>query len=341
MDTAVTRILDANVNRAREALRVIEDYARFECDDADAAAAVKHCRHRLRRIVELVGGDALLAARDITNDVGTTIKTGGELERAASADVVRAAFARAQEATRVLGEYAKLVSAQAAALAEEIRYDTYELEQRVILRGDIRARLRNVRLYVLVTADLCSAEWPAAAEAALRGGATCVQLREKSLPDGELLRRARQLRELATQYDALCMINDRPDIARLAGADGVHVGQGDLGVAEARRVAGAQMLVGKSTHNPEQFAAALVEQPDYIAVGPMYPTSTKPQGHVAGPELLAHARERTELPLVAIGGIDAENAGALLAGGASCVAVCSAIIGARNVEAAARAFGGV
>ena len=339
-DAEILRILDVNVNRAREALRVIEDYARFVLDDADAAGAVKCCRHELRAVITAAGADAVLAARDIGGDVGRDLKTAGELRRASTEDVVRAAFGRLSEAARSLGEYGKVVSDAAAAAAETLRYRCYELEQRIVLRGGLRRRLRDVRLYVLVTEALCRRPWLETAAAAIRGGAGCLQLREKQLSDRALLERARQLRKLTSAHGVLLAINDRPDIARLAHADVVHIGQDDLAVPEVRRIAGTGMLVGKSTHTLAQFEAALGEEPDYLAVGPMFPSATKPQEHIAGPETLAAARSRTDLPLVAIGGITPENAGQIKAAGANCIAACAAVIGAEDVEGAARALRG-
>lgn len=338
MQAEALRILDANVNRAREALRVIEDYARFALDDADAALAAKRCRHDLRRFVTEAGGQTLLAARDIAGDVGRDVKTGSELQRDTLEDVVRAAFARFGEAARALTEYGKLVSPTAAQTAETLRYAAYELEQRVVLRGTLRARWRRVRLYVLITEALCRRDWFETAAAAIRGGAGCLQLREKHLTDRELLRRARRLRELTARHDVLLAVNDRPDLARLARADAVHVGQDDVSVADARRIAGTGLLVGKSTHTLSQFEAAVREEPDYIAVGPMFPSGTKPQGHVAGPQTLAEAARRTSLPLVAIGGITPENARAIIQAGGRCLCVCAAVVGSPDPEEAARAL---
>ena len=338
MDEEVLRIIDVNVNRAREALRVVEDYARFGRDDADAASAAKRCRHELRSLVQAVGEDALLAARDIISDVGRDAKTTEELHRGSAEDVVRAAFARASEAARTLGEYGKLVSPAVAAGAETLRYCCYELQQRVVLRGALRQRMRSLRLYVLVTEALCRRPWLEATIAAIRGGAGCVQLREKQTDDRELLHRARRLRDLTAEHGVLLAINDRPDIARLARADIVHVGQDDLSVPEVRRIAGAGVLVGKSTHTVEQFEAALAEEPDYLAVGPMFPSETKAQDRLAGPAMLAAVRPLTELPLVAIGGITPQNAAQVAAAGASCIAACSGVIAADDPEAAARSI---
>lgn len=357
---AVQRLLDANLNRAREALRVCEDYARFLLDDAAAAAELKALRHALTAVrasldvntsrpaaagLHLPGeaglddsgaGGSLLAARDVGGDVGREIKTESELRRADARQVVAAAFARFGEAARSLGEYGKLVDAQAAAECERLRYLAYELEQVLLARGDLRQQMRAVRLYVIITGQAASGDWLAAAEAALRGGARCLQLREKTLSDGELLRRAARLRELTRRHGALLIINDRPDIALLAHADGVHVGQEDLPVAAVRRVVGADRLVGKSTHTAAQLEAALAERPDYVAVGPMFASMTKPGVVIAGPGLAEVAVRRTELPVVAIGGITAENVGQVRAAGVKCVCACAGVVGTQDVEQAAR-----
>ncbi len=337
-DPDILRVLDANLNRCRETLRVIEDYARFVLNDHDSAVAAKTVRHGLQQIVHLLGADELLSARDILNDVGQDAKLAEELERRSPAAVLRAAFGRLGEATRVLGEYSKLVAARAAAAAEQLRYRGYDLEQRFLLRGDARQRFQRVRLYVLLTEALCRRPWLETAAAAIHGGAWCLQLREKGLHDGELLRRALQLRELTHAHNVLLAINDRPDIAKLAAADIVHLGQTDLPVRLARRVAGPQMLVGKSTHTVEQLVAAAEEEPDYLAVGPMFPSATKPQEHIAGPQMLAEARRRVTLPLLAIGGLTRRNVVVAWDAGASCVAVCSAVISADDPTAAAEAL---
>ena len=253
-------------------------------------------------------------------------------------DVVRAAFGRLTEAARSLGEFGKLHAAQAAAAAERLRYRAYELEQRVVLRGRLRQRFRAVRLYVLLTESLCRRPWRETLAASVRGGARCVQLREKTLPDGELLQRARELREWTRERGVLLAINDRPDIARLVGAEIVHVGQDDLAVADVRRIAGGHILVGKSTHTVEQFRAALAEDPDYLAVGPMYDSPTKPQPLIAGADTLKAVRPLTDLPLVAIGGLTPTNIEPVVFAGANALAVCGGVIGADDPECAARQY---
>lgn len=330
------RILDANLNRAREALRVLEDYARLGLEDASLSTAAKSLRHELAAAVQQAGMTGLIAARDIVGDVGRSIIGEGEYERASLADVVVAAGKRLTEALRVIEEVGKIQSASFGTAVERIRYRAYDLERRLAARIHPRTAFDRVRLYVLITESLCAGDWLATAEGALSGGADAVQLREKHLADGELLDRAKRLARVCHDRGALCLINDRADIAALAGADGVHVGQDDLAVVDARRVVGEDRIVGVSTHSVEQARTAIAASPDYVAVGPMFETTTKSIERIAGPGLWTAARGETSLPLVVIGGICGENAETLLKLGCRCICVCQAVVGAPDAASAAR-----
>jgi thiamine-phosphate pyrophosphorylase len=337
MNTDTLRILDANFNRAREALRVIEDYARFTLNDDALTAETKTLRHELTAGVrEHLPDRELLRARDTPGDVGTAFTTASEQRRGSAREAVAAAAKRLAEALRVLEEYGKTVSPAFAAGIETLRYRSYTLEARVLLRGARHARMRDARLYVLITEKLCHGNWLETTRQTTDAGADCIQLREKDLPDGELLRRAQAVAAICRETNTLFFVNDRPDIARLADADGVHLGPDDLPVAAARRIVGQELLIGLSTHAPAQVDDALRQAPDYVAVGPMFESTTKPQQHIAGPELLRYATERTELPLVCIGGINETNAAQLLGIGRPCLAVCSAIIAHPDPAAAVR-----
>ncbi|MCP4590520.1 MAG: thiamine phosphate synthase [bacterium] len=330
------RILDANLNRAREALRVLEDYARLGLDDAALSGAAKTLRHRLASALQEAGLTELICARDISGDVGCGLIGDGEYDRRSLADVVTASGKRLTEALRVIEETGKTKSPAFGAAVEQIRYSAYDLERRLARRLASRRAFDGVRLYVLLTEALCAGEWKATAEAAIRGGASALQLREKHLSDRVLLDRARWLTGLCHEREVICLINDRPDIALLAGADGVHVGQDDLAASQARRILGSDGIVGVSTHTVEQARNVLPEEPDYLAVGPMFATRTKSTGLPVGPELWRAVRSETSLPIVAIGGIHAENGPQLLKLGCCCLCVCQAIIGTTDVEAAAR-----
>jgi len=338
-DPAVARLIDANFNRAREAIRVLEDAARFILDDAPLTERAKGLRHDLTAAVRsLPQADRMIVFRDTPADVGTAITHDAEQHRAGTLTVVDAAAGRLTEALRALAEYGKLLDPAVAERIEQIRYAAYDLHKALTLRLRPKATWQRVRLYVLITEELCSGDWLEVARAAIEGGADCLQLREKHLSDAELLRRARKLADLCHAHGVLCIVNDRPDIARLAGADGVHLGQDDLPVREARKVVGPDAIIGKSTHNLDQALAAAAESPDYIAVGPMFASATKPQEHIAGPATLGEVTEKLNLPVVAIGGITPENLEQVLQAGAKCVAVCQAVIAQPDPAAAAAAF---
>ncbi len=336
MEPAVARIIDANANRAREALRVVEEFVRFELDDAWLSSALKSLRHDL---ASALGCDALggvIRCRNIVSDVGRTVRTASEYDRADSREVVTAAMKRLTEALRSLEEYAKTVDANCAHAIEWLRYRAYEVERSVAIRIDARDWFRDRRLYVLITESLCSGDWLATARSVIDGGADCLQLREKSLPDRVLLERTRALATVCRESGVLLFVNDRPDIARLGGADGVHVGRDDLSVAEARRIVGPRLIVGCSTHSLAEARAAMADAPDYIAVGPMFASETKPREDIPGPALLAAVCAETSLPIVPIGGINHGTFDAVMQAGARCVCVCSAVISQPDAAAAAR-----
>ncbi len=332
----LVRLLDANFNRAREAARVLEDAARFLLDDALLSQAAKQLRHQLSAAVHSLPVAASLSfSRDTPGDVGTAMTAPAEQHRASSVDVVDAAFGRLGEALRALEEYSKLLDPAVAERFKQIRYDSYTLHSRLIRRLRPKAGVERLRLCVLITEELCRGDWMTVAEAALAGGADCLQLREKSLADGELLRRARAVAGLCRRYEALFIVNDRADIAVLAGADGVHVGQRDLPIDAVRRIVGPDLIVGKSTSTLQEAIAAAAEGPDYIGIGPVFPSLTKPQERISGVETLRQVAAQVKIPLVAIGGITPENASDVLAAGAYGIAVCQAVIARPDVRAEA------
>lgn len=335
-DGRILRLLDANANRAREALRVVEDYARFVLDDGSTTEALKALRHDLAAATRAFVAEAILH-RDTPNDVGTGISTDGERVRAGLADVVTAAGKRLGEALRAIEEFLKTLSPADAARVEQIRYRFYDIEHRLAFALRPAARgFAGIRLYVLVTQSLCRIPWLDAAEQAVLGGADCLQLREKELEGGELLQRAKQLVALCRRHGIACVINDRPDVAILAGADGVHVGQGDLPARDARRIVGPGRVVGVSTHNLEQAKRVVADGADYIGVGPVFRSPTKPRDFTAGLEYArAVAQSLPHVPAVAIAGITAANVDEVLATGVRAVAVSSAVLAAGDVRAAA------
>ncbi len=177
-------------------------------------------------------------------------------------------------------------------------------------------------------------------EAALRGGATCVQLREKELDRETFLREALELKPVCARYHAPLLINDDVELAIESGADGVHVGQGDADAAETRKRIGPDRLLGVSAHTVEQALRAQRDGADYLGVGAVFPTGTKKDAGAMSRETLRAICEAVSIPVVAIGGVKRDNLGALADSGVDGVAVVSAIFAAADVEEAARELRG-
>jgi thiamine-phosphate pyrophosphorylase len=203
------------------------------------------------------------------------------------------------------------------------------------LARERRERLRRARLYLVIDAEPAERVLPGA----LEGGVDIVQLREKSASDEEIVSAGRRLRTLCDEHGALLIVNDRADLALECGADGVHVGQDDDPLREVRDVVGADLLVGISTHSPEQVEMGLGSIADYLGVGPVHATPTKPGREPVGLELVRYAAAHgAAKPWFAIGGIDADNAPAVAEAGASRIAVVRAIRDAADPRAVAAAL---
>jgi thiamine-phosphate pyrophosphorylase len=330
------RIIDAAANRAREGLRVMEDYARFALDDSHLTRRLKECRHLLREALAALPAENLLRSRETEADVGTRISTQSETVRQSPLDVAQAACKRVQEAVRSLEEFGKLWSTTSAAQLERLRYTIYTLEKALLLTDVSSRALADRRLYLLATESACPHGLGPAVRGALAGGVGMVQLREKELPERRLIDLGRRVREWTHETGALYIMNDRADLAVVTEADGVHVGQEELSVKEARSIVGPHRLVGVSTHTIEQARRAVLDGADYIGVGPVFPSSTKAFESLAGLELVREVAAEISLPWFAIGGINEENVNLVVEAGARRIAVSNAILSAEDPEMAAR-----
>ncbi|MDR1519154.1 MAG: thiamine phosphate synthase [Planctomycetota bacterium] len=340
------RIMDANLNRAGEALRTAEEYARFILESPGLSARAKALRHDLARagaawMAALPAAGRPPAGRDIAGDVGAAIREPDETGRADARAVARAALRRAAEALRVLSEYGKIADPAAAAGFEEIRYGVYALEPAMLADAGARGVLARARLYVLITGALCSTDPLAAAREAVDGGADAIQMREKEMEDGEFLRLASAMNEICRRRGALFIVNDRPHIASLIGASGVHGGQGDLPPHLARRLLGHEKIVGVSTSAPELAEKALAAGADYIGVGPVYETGTKPHRRAVGLEYVSWAANWGKLPFFAIGSINRDTIRSVVEAGARAVAICTAITRSRDIAGETAFFKGL
>lgn len=322
------RILDANLDRAREGLRILEEWCRFGLNDGELTEKIKHFRQTL-------GGwhsDPIRQSRDTPGDPGTGLSHPQEEQRDTLQTVVQVNCCRVQEALRVLEEYGKLHSVDMASGAKQMRYQLYTLESQ-LLGHTLRQRLVKARTY-LVTSP--SEQLVAIVEAALKGGVDIVQYREKSADDEIRLQLAAQLKDLCHRYHSLFIVNDRVDIAAAVGADGVHLGQQDLPMEAARRILGPLPIVGRSTTNPAEMDRAIKEGADYIGVGPVYATPTKPGKAASGYEYIRYAVDNAPMPWFAIGGIDLTNVAAVREAGAPGVAIVRAIMQADDPAQATR-----
>jgi thiamine-phosphate pyrophosphorylase len=339
---SVLRLLDANLDRAREGLRVVEDWCRFGLDRADLVARLKDLRQRLG----LLHADRYKQARHTASDVAAGMGHPAQSQRQQPAAVVAANCGRVQEALRVLEEFGRGDDPLLASEAAAIRYALYDLEVDLLRAGaagnERRAQLQSCRLY-LVTSP--SPRLEGVVEAALEGGVRLVQYRAKEgslAPDGEpitdavRLQQAQALRQLCNRHGALFLVNDRIDIAQAVDADGVHLGQGDLPPALARQLLGPEKLIGRSTHALSQLRQAVTDGCDYVGVGPVNATPTKPGREPVGLDYLRQAVEESPIPFYAIGGIDPTNLAAVQAAGGTRVAVVRAITEAADPAAATR-----
>ncbi len=332
----VLRVLDAAGNRAREGLRVVEDYVRFVLDDRHLTDQLKRLRHDLAGLLGRLSWDERFSARETQSDVGTALWTPAERRRENTAAVLTANFTRLQEALRSLEEFGKIVDAEMAAGVQQVRYRCYTLQRSVELTRTSLVRLQRARLYVLIDGGPDERSLAALVRGLIDAGVHVLQLRDKRLDQRLLLDRARILRELTAGTETLMVVNDRADLAALARADGVHVGQEDLSVKEVRSIVGPQALIGVSTHSLEQARRAVEDGASYLGVGPTFPSDTKTFDHFPGVELLRAVAAEIRLPAFAIGGIRAENVPQVLAAGFRRIAVSGAITHAADPVAAAR-----
>ena len=324
LNTKLFRILDGNLDRAREGLRVIEDWCRFGLDDRELVAECKD----LRQAIAHWHADDFRAARNTVEDVGTSLTHGDELQKASLDSVLVANFSRVQEALRVLEEYSKLHDPSMSEACKQFRYRVYAL-QTAMAETNRLDRLLQAHLYLVTSPSDTLVQ---TVEQALKGGLKLVQYRDKDAADCDRLQNAVQLRELCHRYGALFIVNDRVDLAYASNADGVHLGQQDVPMAVARDILGPHKLVGRSTTNPQEMERAIQEKADYIGVGPIFETPTKQGKAAVGFDYIRYAEQHAPMPWYAIGGINLENLPQVLDAGAQRVAIVRAIMGAADPQ---------
>lgn len=339
---SILRLIDANLNRCREGLRVIEDCARFVLNDASISEQCKVARHRLRWSVDELGIEPmdLIHSRNTLGDVGTTIQTDAEGDRSAGMrDIVSAAAKRATEALRVLEEASKGLG-KADSRFEAIRYQLYTIEKQTMLA--LAPRCGQWSLCVLVSEELCTHLSPAEiVKRAAAAGTPCIQIREKLMPTNRFLDHAGALTTLAHQLGMEVIINDAVEIAQIVDADGVHLGQDDLPIRAARSLLGPRKWIGKTCPTILDAHQAKDDGADYCGIGPVFASTTKAKPTLGGIELVSSYLDdpKTDgFPMLAISGISPTNIDQLASVGCPGVAVSGCVCSSEDPESVCRAI---
>lgn len=337
MERALFRIIDANFNRGREAVRTMEEYCRFALNDTGLSSRAKTLRHSLCAIVRQFDPGLLIANRDVQGDVGRQLRIDGQLCRSTLSECFVAAAKRLTEALRVLAEAVQTFDPAMAADFERLRFDAYALEKDVLVFSSAIAKFSSVKLYVLltITEEAADERIINLARTCVGAGVDCLQVRPKGITDRRALYLANEIVSICRDGDVLSIINDRIDVAICSGADGVHLGQDDISVAQARQLQMTPMIVGLSTHSIDQLKDAIDQRPDYAALGPVFATDTKPSAKPVGLNYVSEALDILaggNIAHVAIGGITPENIGQVLVAGARTIAVSSAVTDAKTPE---------
>lgn len=323
------RIIDANANRAMEALRTLEDVVRFAVEDQGLAGDLKSLRHDLAAALARFPAGWLIANRSTATDVGTANATEGEYRRHGLPDIAAAAASRLGEALRTIEECAKAVDPEIARAVERVRYLAYDRSAAVVARAP--GATAQWRVCVLVTESLCRLPWRDVVMQTIDGGADAIQVREKSLDGGPLAERVAWIVERARAARVRVIVNDRADVALASGADGVHVGQTDLPPSGVRQLCGRRLAIGMSAHDGAEAERAMREGADYCGLGAMFPTAVKPDAPQAGIAWLrAYLARFGHVPHLAIGGITPDNASLLAEAGCRGIAVSGCVCAAER-----------
>ncbi len=312
----VRRMIDANVNRAAEGLRVLEDIARFHLNIQELSESLKRHRHTIRHAFP----NSILH-RDTQGDVGTDITTDEELTRSSLHDVVIASSNRCCEALRVIEEGVKLEACTIS--VKDLRYAIYDTAQELMRRLG-SSTPSQWRLCFVCTASDCTLPWKECVEQAIEGGCDCIQVREKEMSTPELTTHVQEMIELVDARAAV-IVNDRIDVMLATGATGVHLGKEDLGIHDARTLCGQQYVVGATVHSLDEAHSAASAGADYFGVGAMFKSNTK-DSEIRGVSLLYEVCQAyPHMPVLAIGGITPENCSQLYAACQCSLAVSRAI----------------
>jgi len=302
VESKLSRIIDANINRVAEGLRVVEDIIRFYYNNENHQTQLKSLRHQIRKTLNQ---SLLICSRDISNDVGFKTESITENDRQNVKDLILSNLNRSKEGLRVLEEIFKIESPKMAAELKKLRYKVYAIEKEIITTTNRPILKKGI---YLIISNYINVNYIDIVKYAIELNLPAIQLRCKNKTDSEFLKMAEKIRELTQNTDTLVIINDRPDIAVIIEADGVHLGQDDLPPQCVREMVGQKTLIGLSTHSLEQAHEAIKLNIDYIGFGPIWETKTKgKEENTVGLENLKICTDISPLPVVAIGGVSKER----------------------------------
>ena len=325
----MNRLLDANINRVSEGIRVVEDVARFVYNQKEFSKELREKRHYLRKLFIQKDND-FLNSRDTKKDVGIEITKDSLLDKKSNIKhVVLGNFKRIQEGLRSIEEISKISCDYSISKeVEALRYSFYNLEKEFM--GSLKPEI-PLGLYGITAENFSKgrSNYEIVTEM-IKSGIKIIQYREKFKSLREKLEEAKILCELCKKNNVLFIVNDHVDIALMVDADGVHVGQEDMPVSEIRKILGANKIIGLSTHSVEDADKAVLQDVDYIGVGPIFPTTTKDRTAV-GIEYMEYVEKNINLPYIAIGGIKEANLLQVVEKGASRIALVSEIVGADDI----------
>ncbi len=337
----IYRIIDVNANRAREGLRVVEEVTRFFLKEPRFTACLKDIRHKITDALKGFSTEEFLFARNSQDDVGRKLYQPEESRRDSYREVIRANMVRSQEALRSLEEFSKIIDSRIGDKFKTLRFQLYSLEKEIETNLVVRDKgkiIKKWQLYLILDKELIGNRDPVEIVKAVaeRGGVTAIQWRDKGGNTRETIKVVSQLQRCKELKNIDIIINDRVDIVQAAGADGVHLGQDDLSVSEARKLLG-EKIIGISTHNEKEALEAEREGADYVSLGPIFLTQTKEDaGLPLGVKKLESVKRVINVPLVAIGGINNTNIKEVIAAGADVAAVASAVLKAKDITAATK-----
>ncbi|MFA4858206.1 MAG: thiamine phosphate synthase [Candidatus Margulisiibacteriota bacterium] len=326
----IYRIFDANINRALEGLRVVEEITRFILEDKKLSTRIKGFRAQVKAVCQTIPRQELLIKiRDSQKDVGWKVYPKSEARRADILSIFKANIKRATEALRVLEEFSKLVDPGIGRAFKDLRFMVYDLEKEVYLAmvDYLKLEKLNFNLYVIIDPRAIGRKniLPFTKKI-LSAGVKFIQYRDKQAARPVYLKNAQRIHGLARRFGATFIVNDYVEIARQIDADGVHLGQEDMAPRRARQILGPEKIIGISTHSFKQALRANKSQVDYFACGPIFKTLTKPWRRAVGIDLLRRVVNIAHKPVIAIGGITKENIKLVKRTGVKQVAVINAAL---------------